>query len=135
MNGSRTGLGTAARFAVFCVVGGVCLGVNTLTLWALTSWLGLHYLASTVIAFSTITPFGFLLNKALTFRTHRRYMPIELPRYVIAMAASFLANIALMYLLVSVLGFWYLAASLIVAVVLVIVNFLTSDRWSFRVTG
>jgi putative flippase GtrA len=49
------------------------------------------------------------------------------------MAASFAANLALMYVLVSVLGVWYLAASLIVAVVLVIFNFLTSDRWSFRV--
>jgi putative flippase GtrA len=37
-----------------------------------------------------------------------------------------------MYLLVSVLGVWYLAASLLVALTLLIVNFLTSDRWSFR---
>ena len=122
-----------ARFAAFGIVGGVCLGLNTLLLWALTSGLGIHYLASTVVAFSTITPLGFLLNKVLTFRTRREYAAIELPRYVAAMAASFFANIALMYLLVSVLGVWYLPASLLVAMTLVIVNFLTSDRWSFRV--
>ena len=132
MNGARSRLPTALRFAAFCLVGGLCLALNTLTLWALTSGLGLHYLVSTVIAFSTITPFGFLLNKALTFRTHRRHVPVELPRYFAAMTASFLANLALMYLLVSVLGVWYVAASLLVAVTLVIVNFLTSDRWSFR---
>jgi putative flippase GtrA len=28
---------------------------------------------------------------------------------------------------------WYVPASLLVAMTLVIVNFLTSDRWSFRV--
>lgn len=123
------------RFAAFAAVGALCLALNTLTLWALTSGLGLHYLLSTVIAFSMITPFGFLLNKVLTFRTHRRHAPIELPRYTAAMAASFAANIALMYVLVSLLGLPYLAASLLVAVVLVIVNFLTSDRWSFRVDG
>jgi putative flippase GtrA len=38
-----------------------------------------------------------------------------------------------MYLLVSVLDIWYLAASLLVAFTLLVVNFLTSDRWSFRV--
>ena len=35
--------------------------------------------------------------------------------------------------LVSVLGVWYLAASILIAVTLVVCNFLTSDRWSFRV--
>jgi putative flippase GtrA len=38
-----------------------------------------------------------------------------------------------MYLLVSVLGLWYLPASVLVAAALVIANFLASDRWSFRV--
>jgi len=69
----------------------------------------------------------------LTFRTRREYAPLELPRYFAAMAASFGANLALMYLLVSVLGVWYLAASLLVALALLTVNFLASDRWSFRV--
>jgi putative flippase GtrA len=122
-----------ARFAAFVFVGGLCLAVNTFALWLLTSWLGVHYLVSTVIAFISITPLGFLLNKVLTFRTRREYARIELPRYFSAMAASFGMNLALMYLLVSVLGMWYLPASVLVAVLLVIANFLASDRWSFRV--
>jgi putative flippase GtrA len=121
------------RFAAFVLVGGFCLAVNTVVLWLLTSWLGLHYLASTVIAFASITPLGFLLNKVITFRTRREHARIELPRYFAAMAASFGANLGLMYLLVSVLGMWYLAASILVAVTLVVCNFVTSDRWSFRV--
>jgi putative flippase GtrA len=122
-----------ARFAVFALVGGLCLAANTVLLWVLTSGLGVHYLMSTVIAFLTITPLGFVLNKVMTFRTRREYAPIELPRYFAAMAFSFCANLALMYLLVSVLGLWYVAASLAVAALLLVFNFLTSDRWSFRV--
>lgn len=120
------------RFAAFVLVGGFCLAVNTVVLWLLTSVLGIHYLVSTVIAFASITPLGFLLNKVITFRTPREHAPIELPRYFTAMAASFAANLLLMWLLVSVLGMWYLAASILVAVTLVVCNFLTSDRWSFR---
>jgi len=126
-------LALPARFSVFVLVGGFCLALNTAALWVLTSGIGLHYMLSTILAFFAITPLGFLMNKVLTFRTRREYAPIELPRYFTAMAASFAANIALMYLLVSVLGVWYLAASLMVAVLLVSFNFLTSDRWSFRV--
>ena len=121
------------RFAVFALVGGVCLTTNTVLLWLLTSGLGVHYLMSTVIAFFAITPLGFALNKVMTFRTRREYAPIELPRYFTAMAFSFCANLALMYLLVSVLGLWYVAASLVVAVLLFAFNFVASDRWSFRV--
>jgi len=51
-----------ARFAAFGLVGNFCLGLNTLVLSALTSGLGIHYLQSTVIAFSMITPLGFLLK-------------------------------------------------------------------------
>lgn len=122
-----------ARFVAFGLVGGLCLGLNTLVLWILTSGLGVHYLVSTIVAFSTITPLGFLLNKVLTFRTRREDTALELPRYLGAMAASFAANLGLMYLLVSVLGVWYLAASLGVALLLLLANFLASDRWSFRV--
>jgi putative flippase GtrA len=126
-------LALPARFAVFVLVGGCCLALNTVALWVMTSLLGIHYLLSTMVAFFAITPLGFWMNKMLTFRTRREYAPIELPRYFTAMALSFAANLALMYLLVSVLGVWYLGASLIVAVLLVSLNFLTSDRWSFRV--
>ena len=121
-----------ARFAAFVLVGGFCLAVNTFVLWLLTSVLGLHYLASTLIAFFTITPLGFLLNKVITFRTPREHARIELPRYFLAMGASLAANLGLMYLLVSVLGVWYLAASIAVAITLVACNFLASERWSFR---
>ena len=120
------------RFVAFVLVGGFCLAVNTALLWLLTSVLGLHYLASTLIAFFAITPLGFLLNKVITFRTPREHARIELPRYFFAMGASLAANLGLMYLLVSVLGVWYLAASILVALTLVVCNFLTSDRWSFR---
>jgi putative flippase GtrA len=125
-------LSLPARFTAFAFVGGLCLGLHTLALWGLTSVLGLHYLLSTILAFAAITPIGFLLNKALTFRTAYRHTKAELPRYVGAMTASFLANLAAMYLLVSVLGVWYLLASLLVAVTLLLLNFLASDRWSFR---
>ncbi len=121
-----------ARFAVFALIGGVCLAANTVLLWLLTSGLGIHYLVSTVIAFCAITPLGFVLNKVMTFRTRREYAPIELPRYFAAMAFSFGANLSLMYLLVSVLRLWYIAASLAVAAILLAFNFVTSDRWSFR---
>jgi hypothetical protein len=44
------------------------------------------------------------------------------------MGSSFAANLALMYLLVSLAGLWYLAASVIVTVLLLATNFLVNEQ-------
>jgi putative flippase GtrA len=119
------------KFITYAVVGGCCTLANLSVLWLLTSVLGLHYLLSTMIAFLTLTPVGFWLQKLVTFRTPRAAAAVEWPRYFATMGSSFAANLALMYALVSLLGLWYLAASLVVTVLLLATNFLVNDRWSF----
>lgn len=117
----------------YAIVGGVCAALNLITLWFLTSMLGVHYLISTILAFFTLTPMGFWLHKVLTFRTPRAIARNEWPRYFATMASSLAANLALMYLFVSLLGIWYLAGSLVVTVLLLAANFVVNDRWSFAV--
>jgi len=119
------------KFLTYVIVGGTCTVLNLAVLWLLTSVLGLHYLVSTMISFVTLTPIGFWLQKLATFRTPRAAASVEWPRYVATMGSSFVANLGLMYVLVSMLGLWYLAASLIVIVLLLASNFLLNDRWSF----
>lgn len=118
-------------FVSYAGIGAICAALNLAMLWLLTSVLGLHYLVSTLLAFFALTPMGFWLQKLLTFRTPRAAASMEWPRYFVTMGSSLAANLALMYLLVSVLGVWYLAASLAVAVLLLAGNFLVNDRWSF----
>jgi putative flippase GtrA len=67
----------------------------------------------------------------VTFRTPRERAAIEWPRYFTAMGTSLAANLSLMYVLVSILGVWYLAASVVVTVLFLTGNFLVNDRWSF----
>jgi putative flippase GtrA len=119
------------KFLTYAIVGGTCTVLNLAVLWLLTSVLGLHYLVSTMISFFTLTPIGFWLQKLVTFRTPRAAASVEWPRYFATMGSSFVANLGLMYVLVSLLGLWYLAASLIVIVLLLATNFLLNDRWSF----
>jgi putative flippase GtrA len=119
------------KFISYAMVGGICTLLNLAALWLLTSVLGLHYLASTLIAFFTLTPMGFWLQKLVTFRTPRAAAGIEWPRYFATMGSSLAANLLLMYVLVSLMGVWYLAASLVVTLALLATNFLVNDRWSF----
>jgi putative flippase GtrA len=123
------------KFLTYAIIGGTCALLNLGALWLLTSVLGLHYLVSTMIAFFTLTPVGFWLQKLVTFRTPRAAAPFEWPRYFATMGSSFAANLALMYVLVSLLDLWYLVASVVVALLLLAANFLLNDRWSFRTHG
>jgi putative flippase GtrA len=119
------------KFLRYAFVGGVCALLNLGILWLLVSVLGVNYLVSTMISFFALTPVGFWAQKLVTFRTPRVAVPIEWPRYFLTMGSSLAANLALMYLLVSVLGVWYLAAAAVVSIVLLAANFLVNDLWSF----
>jgi putative flippase GtrA len=119
------------KFLVYAAAGGVCTLLNLALIWLGTSVLDLHYLLSALMAFLSVTPVGFWLQKRLTFRTPRAAAKIEWPRYLLVTAGSLATNLALMYLLVSLLGVWYLLAALIAALALLTVNFLVNDRWSF----
>lgn len=119
------------KFLRYAFVGGACALLNLGILWLLVSGLGLNYLVSSMISFFALTPVGFWAQKLVTFRTPRAAAPIEWPRYFLTMGSSLAANLALMYLLVSVLGVWYLAASIVVTLVLLAANFLVNDLWSF----
>jgi len=123
------------KFLTYAVVGGIVTLLNLGVLWLCTEVIGLHYLVSAMISFTTLTPVAFWLQKLVTFRTPRARAPVEWPRYFATMATSLAANLALMYVLVSLLGLWYLAASIVVTVLLVVGNFLVNDRWSFAPPG
>lgn len=119
------------KFLTYAIVGAGCTLLNLAVLWLLTSVLGVHYLVSTMISFLTLTPVGFWLQKFVTFRTPRAAAGFEWPRYFVTMGSSFAANLTLMYLLVSLLGILYLAASVAVTLLLLAANFLVNNRWSF----
>ena len=99
------------KFLTYAAAGGICTLLNLTLQWLCTSVIGLHYLASAMIGFFSLTPVGFWLQKLLTFRTPRAAIRFEWPRYFATMGASLATNLALMYVLVSLAGVWYLAGS------------------------
>jgi len=121
------------KFLSYAAVGATVTLLNFAVLWLLTSVAGLHYLVSATISFLILTPVAFWMQKRLTFRTPRAAAPIEWPRYFATMASSLAANLGLMYVLVSLMSLWYLSASAIVSLLLLVGNFLVNARWSFRV--
>lgn len=55
------------EFAIFAAIGIVGLALNNLIIFALTEWIGIHYLYSKLVAAALILIFNFGLRKSLLF--------------------------------------------------------------------
>lgn len=115
------------EFIRFFFVGAFCFFLNVVFLYLLTDILGLHYLLSCTILFFTVNFFGFYLNEKITFRSGVQIVGGYF-RYNIVSLFSFLMIVLQMYVLVSVIGVWYLYANMLVSVGMVFVNYFL-HRW------
>jgi putative flippase GtrA len=117
----------------FTFVGAFCLGINTLILYFLIEVAYFHYLISTIIGFFLSNLVGFFLNKYYTFQAIKTNVFKELYKYYTVMTSSFLANLCFMVILVDLFKIWAIYASLLVAVILYIYNYLMHRNWSFKI--
>jgi len=116
----------------FVIVGGFCAVLNVAFQLLAVDKLHVHYLGAAMLSFLIINAVGFALNKRYTFRSASAAVWQELWRYYVTMLGSVLANLALMFVLVSVIGLHYLWASVVVTAMLAATNFLMHADWTFR---
>lgn len=120
-----------AELLRFAVVGTVCFLSGIASLYLLTDVVGLHYLISMSISLLIVSLLGWLLNRAWTFKSRSLQVKAEIGRYVAVNLAGYGATLVLMALLVSGLGIHYLGASVVVAILMMLVNYLAHKNWSF----
>jgi putative flippase GtrA len=120
------------HFLRFSLVGGAALACSLGGFYFLVDMRGIPYLYATGILFFVINFFSFLLNKYFTFRTESEHFPGEIQRYYLLMAWSFFLNLLCMFVLVDILGIWYIGASLVTAFLMMWHNFFWSYSWGFR---
>jgi putative flippase GtrA len=119
------------QFLRFSIVGGICVSLNISFLWAATSLYNVHYLVATVVAFLLINLVGYSLNRWFTFADRDLGSEGRLWRYYAVAAGSLMLNLAMMALLVDGAGLPVIAASLIVTVAFVFLNYWNHSGWTY----
>jgi putative flippase GtrA len=94
-------------------------------------WLGLHYVASSLVSFSIVVAVGYWLHSGWTFPGATRGRT-TFARYALTMAANLPLSIAGMFVLVDLAGLPVSIAAPLVTVLLAAFNFL-GGRWALRV--
>lgn len=116
----------------FSIVGALCLTFNIGILWILTDKFAVEEMMATIIGFFFSNLLGFFLNKYFTFKVTNTNIWKEIYKYYAVMASSFIANLFLMFILVKLLNIWIVYASLMIAIIFYIYNYLMHKNWSFK---
>lgn len=115
----------------FLSAGAVGTLLYYITLYGLTEYLKVWYVTSAVIAGVLNYSSNFVLQKLWTFQSKQMQgFHKEAGKYAALAATLFVLNVVLLYALVEYAHLWYLAAQVIVTIVLTIISFFVT-RWIF----
>lgn len=116
--------GILLQFSKYLVVGGAAFVIDFLTLYSLTEWFGIYYIASASIGFLAGLIFNYGLCLAWIF-DHRaiRNQTHEFLIFSTIGIAGLILNNAIIYALTEWAGFYYLASKLLAAVLILAFNF------------
>lgn len=122
-----------ARIYRFIMSGGTATIVNLTVLYALTEFAGVWYLYSAMIGWCLGFLTSFVLQKFWTFEDSVASAAArQAAKYFILQAVNAMLNATGMYLLVSVLGIWYMLAQVLLGVALAIWTYIILRRFVFR---
>lgn len=124
------------RVLKFIVAGGTGAVVNLSILFCLTDLLHVYYLLSSVVSFIVSVGVSFVLQKYWAFRD--RTENAEKTRavtYLVMQISNLGINTLLLYISVSIFGFWYLAAQVVISLLIAVSTYQVNRMLIFRNSG
>lgn len=131
--------GELKRFVKYCIIGGFGIIVNTAILYSFTSFLGIFYLLSSVIAYETSIMTNFIMNDKWTFKetimpgkSHNFFTRAIYFNWI--MLIGMIAGILLLYGFTEFLSINYLISNLISIGIITIWRYYTSITmvWGYK---
>ena len=124
------------RFMRFCLVGIGGVALALVSMWLLTSVLGLFYFASALITSLLCITSNFILNDLWTFKgsswRQSKALFIRWAKFNVSRWLLFLLGLALVPLFVEVAGLHYLLATIIIIGIQTVINYTASVAWIWR---
>jgi putative flippase GtrA len=119
-----------AQLVMFCVVGASGYVVNLAVYTLLLDGVGMHYISAAVGSFLVAVTNNYSWNRIWTFRAQRGGVAYQGMRFLIVSTMALIANLAVLYFLVTV-GLGEVIAQAIAIVLVTPVNFVGNKLWSF----
>lgn len=121
------------RFVKWSVVGVIGAVVDYSILIGLVELLGLYALIAQAISFTCAVVNNYILNRTWTFGDIKHKGPaVQFTQFFIVSVAGLGTRSLIFYFLFEVLGLWYIYATAMAIIVVLIWNFFANLVWTFR---
>ena len=120
------------QFARYFVVGGACAVADLAILYLLVSVLHFWYLSSAIFSFTVVSCLGYFAQKYFTFKNDSKNHKKQVALFFLVGGIGLLLNTASMYFWVSIIGLWYLYASMVTKFIVLIWNFFANKFITFK---
>lgn len=118
------------QLAKFCLVGASGYVVNLTVYALLLRGLGVHYIPAAICSFLVAVTNNYTWNRLWTFRDRRGHVAYQGLRFLIVSIAALVANLAVLYVLVTI-GVGELPAQAVAIILVTPLNFAGNKLWSF----
>ncbi len=116
----------------FLIAGGISFATNVSILYVLTHYAGMWYLASAIISFTASILVSFVVQKYWTFKDFSRDRLAEQSfRYAFICLGNLGLNTLTIFVLVDIVGAWYIAAAVIASIIVAISGFVFYRKFVF----
>lgn len=117
----------------YLLIGGTCAILDLLFLYLIVNFLNVWYLIATTISFTIVSFLGYFGQKYFTFRNFEKKHKKQLTIFFVVVGIGLLINVGFMFVFVSILGIWYIAANIITKFIVLVWNFLANKKITFRI--
>jgi len=116
----------------YLFIGGTCSLIDIALLYVFVEFFHIWYLYASILSFSIACIVGFFGQKYFTFKNKSKNHITQFIIYFTTAGIGLLINSGCIFVFVSILGMWYILASVITKFIVLIWNFLASKYITFR---
>lgn len=120
---------------VYGIVGVMTTLLNLAVYFVLTSWLGVHYIVSDIIAWIVCFIFSFVTNKLYVFKSARWTPDVllkEVSKFFTSSVFTGIVDVGLLYAMVDLLHINGTVSKIVDNVVIIILNYILRKLWVFK---
>ncbi len=117
----------------YILAGGIATVSNLIILFISVHYFKMYYLTGAIIAFSCAVIISYLLQKLFVFKNYsRENMHKQFLNFLVFNLVMLGVNTLLMYTFVDIIGFWYLFAQALSALITACINYIYFNKVIFK---
>jgi glycosyltransferase involved in cell wall biosynthesis len=116
----------------YLLIGGSCAVLDLILLFSFVNYLHIWYLYAATASFIIVSTLGYFGQKYFSFRNYENNHGKQIPVFFVVAGIGLLINAAFMYAFVSLMGLWYILASVMTKFIVLIWNFFANKKITFR---